>query len=384
MIGTRRGRSRDRRVGRWFALLGVALAAACGGRSGAGPAVRALDSLVLAEPDSLESFLALRTQALTGRGDLLIETGTSILQFDRSGGLVRVMGRLGNGPGEFVRISTILVPPGDSLVAAVDARRARIVVFGLDDGRLRREVIVRPFFPDQQWRLRADTVVMPGKLSPTPFTSWVPATDSVWSWGDVPPVFHEVMAAYSQGEPSIARRDEGWLALFPAEAPLYLLDRAGRIEGTVALPARRRKGVPQGLADSLAHLTSFHYVQSLAMAVHRQSSGDYVVVHLDAEARLDSLVSPASGGGRLLLSNLRYWVSLISADLSRACVDGLAPIGSDEMIAPFFRGDTLYFLPRTVGGDGRLRTVLHSYLIDDRGCDWLPTGGARPGRAGGS
>jgi 6-bladed beta-propeller len=364
-------------VGGWATTLALALVAGCHPRGdGAGPTIRPLDSLELAEPDSLESFLALRTQAFTGRGDLLIETGTSILQFDRAGRLVRTMGRPGNGPGEFVRISTILVPPGDSLVAAVDARRARIVVFGLDDGRLRREVTVRPFFPDQQWRLLGDTVVMPGKLSPTPITSWVQATDSVWSWGEAPPALHEAMSAYSQGEPSIARRDEGWLALFPAEAPLYLLDRSGRIKGTVALPTRRRTGVPAGLADSLAHLASFHYAQSLAMAIHRRANGDYLVVHLDADARLDSLASPASGG-RLLFSNLRYWVSLISADLRRACVDGLTPLDPDNMIAPFFRGDTLYFLPRTVDAGGGLRTVLHWYAVDDAGCDWLPTGGPR-------
>ena len=116
---------------------------------GAGPTVVVRDSVAIAEPESLEAFLPLRTQALTPHGDLLVETGTTILHFDPRGHLIAAMGRNGRGPGEFVRISTILLLPGDSLVAAVDARRGRIVVFGLGDGSLRREVVLsKPFFPD--------------------------------------------------------------------------------------------------------------------------------------------------------------------------------------------------------------------------------------------
>jgi hypothetical protein len=345
--------------------------------------VTVLDSLVLAQPDSLEAFVSLRTQAMTAGGDLLIETGTVVIHFDPAGGLRRVIGRPGNGPGEFVRISSIGLLAGDSLFAAVDARRARIVVFGLADGVLRREVLLTsPFFPDQQWVVRGDTVVMPGKLRAQPFTTWVTTTDSVRHWGAAPPIFHESITAYSQGgEPSLAPREDGWLALFPADPSLHVLDREGGVTGRVALPAKRRLGVPADVADQVAEIAqadSFRFAASLVLANRRLSNGQYLLMHVDADPELNRNVNdPSSGGVGVTYSNVRYWVSLLSADLSRACVDGLVPLDVETLLSPFFRGDTLYFVARRVDAAGDLRSVLYSYRVADDGCAWVPTGGVQ-------
>jgi len=194
----------------------VILATSCADRAprDVGPVVTVADSLVLAQPDSLETFLPLRTHALTRHGHLFLETGTAILHFDPAGALLRVLGRPGRGPGEFQRISSLGLLPGDSLLAAVDARRARIVVFGVDDGALRREVVLHtPFYPDQQWVARGDTLILPGKLRRIPFTTWVTTTDSIAHWGTAPPIHERSLTAYSQrgvNHPSHRTLTAGW------------------------------------------------------------------------------------------------------------------------------------------------------------------------------
>lgn len=392
--GRKPGKDRDLRLHpalserspvRQLALLTM-FVSACGGRAGApnaGPTVFVVDSVVLAEPDSLEAFLPLRTQAMTAAGDVLLETGTAVLHFDRHGALRRVIGRPGTGPGEFVRISSLGLLSGDSLFATVDARRARISVFGLNDGALRREVVLStPFFPDQQWVVMADTVIMPGKLRATPFTTWITTTDSIRHWGTAPPIFQTSLAAYSQGgEPALAPHDAGWLALFPTDPFLYVLNREGEPVGRVAVPATRRLGVPPDVADRVAAIAktdSFRFAASLALTNRRLGNGQYLLMYLDADTELNRRVSdPSSGGSSVSFSNVRYWVSLLSADLSRACVDGPVPLDVENVLSPFFRRDTLFFVARRVDPAGRLRSVLYSYQVTDTGCRWLTTGGVQ-------
>ncbi len=269
------------------------------------------------------------------------------------------------------------------VLAAIDARRARIVVFGLNDGALRREVPLRtPFLPDQQWVVGADTVIMPGKLNNQPFTTWIATTDSIWHWGSAPAIYEASLTAYPQGgEPSIATRESGWLALFPSDPSLYLLNQAGVAFGQVVLPAVRRVSVPSDVAArvvAIAATNDFHFASSLALAIHRLSSGQYLVVHLDADTELRRNVNdPSSGGVGVSYSNVRYWVTLLSADLSLACVDGLLPLQVDNILAPFFCEDVLHFVARRVDSAGHLRSVLYSYQVADAGCRWVPTGGVQ-------
>ncbi len=359
----------------WLAIL----ATGCADRAprDMGPVVTVADSLVLAEPDSLETFLPLRTQALTPQGHIFLETGKAILHFDPAGGLVRVLGRPGRGPGEFQRISSLGLLPGDSLLAAVDARRARIVVFGVNDGALRREVVLRtPFHPDQQWVARGDTLILPGKLRRTPFTTWVTSTDSISHWGTAPPIHERSLNAYSQGgEPSLAPHEEGWVALFPADPAVHLLDHGGETVRRMILPVRRRLGVPTDVAEQVAAIAatdSFRFAASLVLAIRRLRNGQYLLIHLDADTEpIASANDPGSTGG-ISYHNIRHWVSLVSPDLRQACVDGLVPLDVDNILSPFFRDDVLHFVARRLDDSGHLRAVLYSYRVTDVDCDWLP------------
>ncbi len=336
------------------------------------------DSVVLAEPDSIETFLPLRTQALAADGSLLLETGTQILQFGRTGALRRIFGGPGQGPGEFVRISSIGILAGDSLLAAVDARRARIVVFGLQDAALRREVpLPVPFFPDQQWVIRGDTVIMPGKLRHDPFTTWIPSTDSIRHWGTAPAIFDRSITAYSQGgEPSLAPHGGGWVALYPADPALYVLGPTGQPLQRVTIPTRRRLGVPADVADQVATIAKgdrFRFAASLVLAIRQLSNGQYLLIHLDADAdKVLSVRDQSSGGSGIAYHNVHYWASLVSPDLRRACVDGLVPLDVDNILSPFFQGDTLHFVARRVDPAGQLRAVHYTFHVSGTGCDWTP------------
>ncbi|MGE3600748.1 MAG: hypothetical protein AB7N70_34940 [Dehalococcoidia bacterium] len=71
-------------------------------------------------------------------------------------------------------------------------------------------------------------------------------------------------------------------------------------------------------------------------------------------------------------TNPRYYLSVISAGLDTACVDGLIPFESDSPLPmPHAVGDTLLTLERRIDHD-RLRTILFRYQIDTQGCDWMP------------
>ena len=336
------------------------------------------DSVVMTEPDADGLFMPLRAQVRLSDGRLLVDIGTAIDYFDASGRFVRRIGRAGNGPGEFQRISTILALPGDSLFAAVDARRARIIVFETASGALRREVVVRPFFPGQQWRWYGDTVVMPSKLSLAPFTSWIPSTDSVWTWGAVPEIFTKSMSAYSQGgEPSIVRRGAGWLAVYPGDGRVFELSADGALQRAIEIPVTHRRGVPPGLADSVAAIQAsgvFRYAASLVFAISELPNGNYALVHMDTDPNLNADAYAASNGASgITYENTNYWVTFLSKDLSRACPDARVPFEPDNLIVPYFRADSVYFLTRSVATDTTVNAVLHRFQLDDSKCGWVKT-----------
>jgi hypothetical protein len=367
------------------AILAAALwLAACDASPASGDDAAAItgDSLVMSEPDAEGLYMPLRAMARLSDGRLLADIGTAIDQFDASGRFVRRIGRQGNGPGEFQRISTVLTLPGDTLFAAVDARRARIIVFETATGTLRREVAVRPFFAGQQWRwsLDGDTVVMPGKLNATPFMSWVPATDSTWTWGAVPEIYHKSITAYSQGgEPSIVRRGDGWLAVYPGDGRLHELSADGSFSRAIDIPVARRRGVPPDLGDSVTAIQAsgtFRYAASLVFALWELPSGNYALVHMDTDPTLDAAVYAASNGaGGITYDRTRYWVTFISQDLRRACPDNRVPFEPDNLLVPFVKdkADSVFFLTRSVATDSTANAVLHRFRADEGRCEWVRT-----------
>src|SRR5690606_36523471 len=100
--------------------------------------------------------------------------------------------------------------------------------------------------------------------------------------------------------------------------------RQFRYRGLVPLAAVRRKGEPASLREA-ARALGRNDDQSLASSVvglHRVSSGALVAAHLDMTVR-------RMGEANYQPDNFVLYVSLISADLHRACIDGIVPIRTD-------------------------------------------------------
>lgn len=130
---------------------------------------------------------------------------------------------------------------------------------------------------------------------------------------------------------------------------------------------------------AIAKADSFRFAASLVLAIRRLQGGQYLALHLDADPELNrSANDPSSGGSGVTYSNVRYWASLVSPDLFRACVDALIQLHVDNLVSPSFRGDTLYFVARRLDSAGQVRSVLYSYRVADDGCQWSSTGGIEP------
>jgi hypothetical protein len=313
-------------------------------------------------------FLNGRTQAVLSDGSILLDFRSFVLRFSSTGALIGTLGSAGAGPGEFGRLSAVIALPGDSLIAGVDVQRQRIVVLRIADGSLQREVPMPfRFFAGQQWRIRGDTVFMPVTLDAQPFVRWAVATDAIQRFGSAPTLIDQSTVAYSRGgEPSLAPYKDGWLALMPADDRLYVLDASGVVQSAITLPRRQRRGVPPDLVAQTAALTaeSNRFLASLSLGVTQLSDGRYLVVHADSDFE--------QIGNQVEYTNTTYWASVVSADLTRACVDEPIRFPSVDLSRAVFHGDTLWLLGRTVDGGGMVRATQRRFVVSTEGCEWIP------------
>jgi hypothetical protein len=150
----------------------------------------------------------------------------------------------------------------------------------------------------------------------------------------------------------------------PADNRLYITDAAGVAQSFVTLPRRQRLGVPADLIEQTAALTAEtdRFLASLSMGVTQLSDGNYLLVHVDTD-----YVQAAT---QVEYSNTTYWASIVSADLSRACVDEPIRFPSVDLARVVFSGDTVLLLARTVHDDGSVRATQRRYTVSSEGCAW--------------
>jgi hypothetical protein len=314
------------------------------------------DSVVMVEPEAEACIIPADASRLSSGGSRRYRDGDRPLRWggryptDRKG-----RQRLRRVPAHFYR----LILPGDSLFA-VATRETRIIVFETAAGHYVGRSSSLASFPASNGDGMVDTA------------------DSVWSWGSVPEIYTQSMSAYSQGgEPSIVRRGEGWLAVYPADGRVFELSADGKIVRAIDIPHAHRRGIPPGLADSVRAIQAsgvFRYAASMVFAIWELPSGSYAIIHMDT----DPIVNPASaaaasGTGGITYEDTRYWVTFLSNDLSRACPDAHIPFEPDNLLVPFVKADSVFFLSRTVATDTAANAVLHRFRVDDRQCDWVKT-----------
>ena len=166
---------------------------------------------------------------------------------------------------------------------------------------------------------------------------------------------------------TLLRLDDRILLGFTCHPALFLTRLDGTVVDTVEIPVARRRGVPHDMVERFRKDLKDEEVatmRSALVALHQQSSKEIAVVYSDITLR-----------GRTITAD--PYISLLSPDFSRACVD--IPLATSKDGAPqfAFRGDTLVLLEQRVTGAAKAVTVATSYLIDAAGCDWVPV--AAPG-----
>ena len=354
--------------------------AACGPPDGApgdrrhGPDLLPLPPVLIAEPDDAPiGNLTFLSQGPDGSSYITDLDRARVLAYSRSGRPLGVFGRPGGGPGEF-RLPAVSGVVADSLLAVNDLGLHRLSVFDRASHAFLRGVNLPVQDIGASWTERGDTVVLAAHLAPALVLRWHVPSDSIVRLGRTPErLLAALPVTIRHGRSELIPEGGGYLAQLPTEPGLELLDHRGTITGFVRLPWRDRRGEPEDLiegqiARSVTDGPSGGApVGSLSAGLHRLSSGDVAVVYLDVDL--------APGGSPTAFVNYRYYVSVVSADLARVCVDGAVPLEADLLSMPAFRGDTLVLFARTVTAQDRVRSEILGFRIDTAGCGWAPTGG---------
>lgn len=334
-----------------------------------------VDSIQLSEPDTVPLGGRL-VFARSGTGALFLadaETGV-IVRYAEGTRVPTVIGWRGDGPGEFRGPGTLGLVANDSLLAVVDVRRSDLSLLDAQSGRYVRGFRIPFPIAGHSWSRQGDTVFFTGYPNAKILAQWNWRDDSLTTTVDVPAWIREADdLASSYGWPEAAVHDSLVLALIPTEPGLDLFHRDGRYLGQVLIPAARRLGNP---IDLIARHRArerrgapFAILASTPVAVHELPDGEIAVLTVDLEQ------TQGRTGGPPRFTVLGYDVSLVTGDFQQVCVDARIPFVSDGISIPAFHRDTLRMLARQVPEVGGVRTVLYTYVVRDRGCDWQPTGG---------
>jgi hypothetical protein len=287
----------------------------------------------------------------------------------------------GDGPGQFDVPGVLGIVGPDSFIAVLDANRRIFSLFDLETGRFVRAVRFPIRDMGINWTMRGDTLVAASSMSRHLVLQWPMKTDSAFLVGELPPYLAANRAQYlSFGRPEAVVLDSEFALLIPSEPGIHFLSPTGAMRGFVPLPTARRRGTPPGSIDrkaggakptQRARNPQSNLPGSAAAGFRLLSTGELAVLYLDFDrvARGDT---PSSG---YIFRNFRLFVSLLSSDNQRACLDAAIPIQTDVVPLPSFRGDTLIVFTRTVGDSDAVRNRFLSFLISDNGCNWVQTGG---------
>ena len=149
----------------------------------------------------------------------------------------------------------------------------------------------------------------------------------------------------------------------PTEYVLLVTQVAGVVE-TISIPHQRRRGVPDDLEARLLQAMRRYYpevfgVLSALRELHRLPDGSTALVHFDSHPETPPVSSDA-------------FLSVLSADRRRACVDAPIPLGPEAHPVVGFKADTILVLEQQVKGLDALAFVAR-YIVDTSLCTWLPT-----------
>lgn len=348
-----------------------------------GPTVEAIRSVTLAENDSLY-IGRIGGLHVASNGDFLIPDIFSdrVVRFSRDGFPVRTYGRSGGGPGEFGILSSAVASAGDWVLAGDHSTRG-ISIFDKATGQFVGFTSV----PGVTTRIavRNDTVYL-GTIHPdTPRAvdalAVPPPSDSGQMRGLEPlelgllPLPHSYRVSptirTTYGIVPVAAGPRTLAVGFAADPYVRFLTKRRDLVDSVFLPSRLRRGVPDDLVQratyETASLEDIVGMTSILLALGYTDRGELVAVHSD-----QTLLSSKARAATAVV-----YVSLLSSDAKRACVDALVPTDTVSLPQVALTADTLWVAEQVLVRDGASQqvgqTVITAYRISSEGCKWNPT-----------
>lgn len=263
-----------------------------------------------------------------------------VLELDRHGGLMRVLGNRGSGPGEFQMPSAVVVL--DKSVAIADARLGKMKFFGLDDGKFRGESAI----PGATLSVAAhgDTVV--GGYADATQRTTLYAT----AIGMATPRLFGALPEELEKNPRVAGlypfvivapHANGFVQGFSARRSLQWLSAGGAVAGEFDAPATVRRGVPADLATRINNSeprANLIDLTSNLLALAALPGERTAMVHVDYHKRTKGIGSTA-------------FVSVVDGRGKSLCSDIRVPFDTTTARPTFaFHGDTLFVMQVTSEG----------------------------------
>lgn len=356
--------------GAWLAA-SVALMFGCGtpatdladSRTPAGsPTMVPVDSVVLEERGDDYVAIASGLTVDSATGELIVADAVSkkVIQFAHTGALDTVIGRGGDGPGEFKSpIATLRLPGGG--LAVSDMGRDVLVLF--DSGHTEVGRVPTAGIPYSLAAGGGDTILMGRMSRQPPYTSVLAVSATT---GDQRAT---VMAPRTYADFSQMRGLHPYFSV--TRTPSHLVvgySGSNILRDSVAdtpiisfrIPAVHRRPLPENLTELFSKPITDSATAGMASILtwmFAMPNERLTVVHMDYLLRGRSL--EASG-----------WISIVDLQGRRACVDAVLPfhgMGKPQLAS---RGDTLFVLEQraTTGNDPV--ALVFKYAIDATGCVW--------------
>lgn len=329
------------------------------------PSLVLVDSIQFEQTD--EAFLVQPKQVVPAGDDYLVSDAgqARIFLYDQQGRLIKSFGQEGEGPGEFHNVAGILPMDEEILVVSWEPRAAQL--FDRSTGSLLRRYELVGSIESVQMsdgqlliggsQYSTGSGVRRVSLSTGDVTPLAPLPDEFSEGGPLGGIFPGVSFA-------------GWAdTLVVGYEPLNFILVTVRRQAvdTVQVPNRLRRGVPEdpegAIIDALnaGPYSRVFGVLSTLRGIHRRSDGSFILVHFDHRPEGPPVTSKA-------------FVTVLSADRRRACVDAVVPLGPAAQPAVGFDGDKLLVLEQIISG-GEAVPVLRSFQVDTEGCRWITLDG---------
>jgi hypothetical protein len=254
-------------------------------------------------------------------------------------------------------------------MAVMDMNRSRLVLFSVQTGKFLSEIEVPFRHVGPNGATEGGIVTLAPAMSLEPLARLQLDSDSVSVFGE--PLESGVegwqTVSASSGVPAVAQLDTLLLVWYPALGlKAYRTD--GAFIGNINVPAMRRRGEGDSLVRiqrDLRRERSDSVVISTVLGMTRLPNGEILLVSQDADR-------VSQNGRNARETNIRLFVTIIDAALSRACVDGRVPFETEVASLPIFDGNTVSLLSRRVVDAGNVRNVLYTYEVDQSSCEWVP------------